>query len=167
MQTTVNKPLNKFTKQQLLAHIDALEAKVENQPILPAVPVESPFKYRVTIAMGIAIPLLSLTLSKMGGTLLNTNLILAMMAFGLMTAVLAVSLPHLAWSISDITRSDRRSAWCLAVALDLSLVLCELVGVYASEAGLGGYATVMLFSVVAGSAVLNCWAFLKSHTTAK
>jgi hypothetical protein len=159
MSVTVERPLHKCTKAQLLAHVDALEAKLGDKP---PVPIESPFKYRVTIAMGVAIPLLSLSLSKMGGTLLNSNFTLATLAFGLMTAVLAVSLPHLAWSIADITKSDRRSSWCLAVALDLSLVLCELIGVYAPESGLSVITLLMLIAVVIGSAILNCWAFLKA-----
>lgn len=116
-------------------------------------------KSRITIAIGCGIPLLSLAMSKIGGTLLPTHLLLGLFAFGLMIAVLVVSLPHLAWSIADITKSDKKSSWFLAVALDLSLVLCELVHVYASESGLNVIIYLVMATVAIASMILNCWAF--------
>jgi hypothetical protein len=46
---------------------------------------------------------------------------------------------HLAWAVGDITRSGRRASWSLAVALDLSLVMCELCHVYAFLSCPGGH----------------------------
>src|SRR4051794_19996905 len=85
------------------------------------------FRLWMTVALGVGIPCLSLAMSKLAGTLAAGGLLaLAAFALGLMVAVLAVSLPHLAWSVANVTRSGRRASWSLAVALDLSLVLCEL-----------------------------------------
>ena len=40
-----------------------------------------------------------------------------------------MSLSHLAWAFRDITQSAWWQSWCLATAIDLSLVLGELAGV--------------------------------------
>jgi hypothetical protein len=52
-----------------------------------------------------------------------------------MNCVLVVSLSHLAWAVSDITRSPWWACWLLAVAFDLCLVLGELCHVAAEDAG--------------------------------
>jgi hypothetical protein len=79
-------------------------------------------------------------------------------ALGLCCSVLAVSLSHLAWAVRDITRSAWWQAWCLAAAIDLSLVLGELAGVAGFELWV---VPVVMVSVTVVSAVLNCWAFLR------
>jgi hypothetical protein len=77
---------------------------------------------------------------------------------GLCCTVLAVSLSHLAWAIKDITRSAKWQAWCLGVAVDVSLVVCEL----ACIAGAGWWLIqAVMLAVTVSSAVLNCWAFLR------
>jgi hypothetical protein len=73
-------------------------------------------------------------------------------------AVLAVSLSHLAWAIQDITRSAVWQAFCLAGAIDLSMVLCELARVAGFELWV---VPVLMGAVTVASAGLNCWAFLR------
>lgn len=119
------------------------------------------FRLYMTVALGVGIPCLSLAMSKLAGTLAAGGaLLLATFALGLMVAVLAVSLPHLAWSVGNITRSGRRASWSLAIALDLSLVLCELVHVYADALGLAWVAYAVMTAVALASMALNVWAFL-------
>jgi hypothetical protein len=116
----------------------------------------------LTLTMGVFIPLFSLTLSHIGGTLVSHSgmaLLLGLFAFSLMACVLAVSLSHLAWAVQDITRSPRWAAWFLAVSFDLALVLGELCHVAASEAGVGTIVTILMIAVCLLSMFLNCWAF--------
>jgi hypothetical protein len=113
----------------------------------------------ITMGMGAGIPCLSLALSSIGGRLAaEGHHALGGGALVLCCSVLAVSLSHLAWAIRDITRSAWWQSWCLAAAVDLSLVLGEL-------AGIAGYASwvvaAVMVSVTLCSAVLNCWAFLR------
>lgn len=127
----------------------------------PAVPKPSKFKISLTITLGTAIPLLSLALSSVAGTLASKgHFALSGFAFFLMAAVLSVSLPHLAHAIGEITNSPKLASWALAIALDLSLVLCELVSTWASDSGVGGITITVTASVCVISQVLNCWAFL-------
>jgi hypothetical protein len=113
----------------------------------------------ITVGMGCGIPCLSLARSSIGGRLwVDGHCVLGTGALVLCSAVLAVSLSHLAWAVEDITRSHRWQSWCLALAVDCSLVLGEL-------AGIAGYASwvvaAVMVSVTLCSAVLNCWAFLR------
>jgi hypothetical protein len=109
--------------------------------------------------MGCGIPLLSLGLSSSGGRLLEQSHIgLGVSALVLCCSVLAVSLSHLAWAIRDITRSYLWQAWCLAVAVDVAVVLCELCQVAGLELWVG---PVLMGALTAASAGLNCWAFLR------
>jgi hypothetical protein len=113
------------------------------------------------VGLGCGIPGLSLSLLSIGGRLLEQGYHgLGGAALALCCSVLAVSLSHLAWAIADITGSARWQAWCLAVAVDLSLVLGELARVE----GFGLWvAPVVVGSVTVISAVLNCWAFLRAE----
>lgn len=113
----------------------------------------------LTVALGCGIPGLSLALSSVGGRLMSQGHVgLGVGAMALCCTVLAVSLSHLAWAVKDITRSARWQSWCLAVAIDLSLVLCELAGV----AGFTLWVVpVVMAAVTMSSAALNCWAFLR------
>jgi hypothetical protein len=124
----------------------------------------SRYKLGLTVALGVAIPVLSLSMSKVSGTLLGTGHY-ALAAFGAFigTAVLAVSLSHLAWAIRDVTGSGLRASWALAVALDLSLVLAELVHVTAAEVGLNAVCWCVVAVVALFSMILNVHAFLH-HT---
>jgi hypothetical protein len=115
----------------------------------------------LTVALGVFIPLMSLCLSKIAGTLAGSGFYaLAVFASGIGVAVLAVSLSHLAWAVRDVTGSGPRASWALAVALDLSLVLCELVHVSAAAAGLDAVCWCVVVVVAVFSMVLNCHAFL-------
>src|SRR3984885_1571586 len=126
-----------------------------------AMPARSVSRARrwITVGMGCGIPCLSLALSSIGGRLcMGGRLLLGGSALGLCCAVLAVSLSHLAWAVRDITGSARWQSWCLAGAIDLSLVLGELAAV----AGFSLWVVpVVMVAVTAVSAVLNCWAFLR------
>ena len=112
----------------------------------------------ITVGAGCGMPVLSLALSSIGGRLLcDGSYVLGTAMLGLCCTVLAVSLSHLAWAIGDITRSKAWQSWCLAIACDLSLVLCELCGV----CGFSHWAVPCVMSAVTlSSALLNCWAFL-------
>lgn len=122
-------------------------------------------RFGLTLVMS-ALPGLSLVLSSTAGALLlagtHTAYALATIFFALTACVLAISLPHLAWAIEDITRSDSRSATILAVAFDASIVALELL----ATAGHGTVTTeVTMFFLAALSAVLNAWAFLRKPTS--
>lgn len=117
-------------------------------------------KTALTLAMGTGIPLLSLGLSNVAGTLLQSgHWALAAMAGLLTVSVLVVSLPHIAWSVRDITGTDRRASWALAVAVDMALVLCELVHVV-GVSPLLVVTTAIMVATTGASMLLNCWAFL-------
>jgi hypothetical protein len=119
-------------------------------------------KAGLTLAMGCGIPLGSLALSTVAGTLARAgHPVLATGATGLTACVLAVSLSHLAWAIRDITSSPRWASWALAIAFDLALVLGESVHVYAADADLGALVTALMVAVCGLSMVLNCWAFFR------
>lgn len=128
----------------------------------PAVhPWAANFKLGMTIALGVGIPLLSLAMSKLAGTLAaNGQFALAGFAFALMVSVLGVSLNHLAWAIANITRSPWEASWALAVALDLSLVCCETIHVYADQLSLAWVCYAVISCVALTSMALNVWAFL-------
>lgn len=113
----------------------------------------------LTLTMGVVIPIFSLALSKIAGTLAETHPALAVFAFLLMGCVLSVSLSHLAWAIEDITKSHRQASWALAISFDLALVLGELCHVFA-DASCSGVISAMMSAVCLLSMFLNCWAFL-------
>jgi hypothetical protein len=112
----------------------------------------------ITVGVGCGIPLQALALSSIGGRLMMEGQVgLGAAALGLCCSVLAVSLSRLAWAVQDITGSRRWQSWCLAAAIDLSLVLGELCGV----AGFSLWCVpVVMVAVTLASACLNCWAFL-------
>lgn len=113
----------------------------------------------LTVGLGCGIPGLSLALSTTGGRLLvEGKWQLGSAALGLCGTVLAVSLSHLAWAIRDITRSEPWQAWCLATAIDLAVVLCELSRVAGFDLWV---VPVLMGCVTVASAGLNCWAFLR------
>lgn len=160
--------LSTLKKVELLALIEEKEQQLAalQQPVAPPAPskTDTYFKVFMTIGLGCGIPLLSLALSKISGTLATHNLFaLSLFAFGLMVSVLAVSLPHLAWAVSNITKSGKRASWSLAVALDLSIVLCEFCHVWAENCELHSLLMAVMGFVVVASMLLNCWAFFKSH----
>lgn len=116
----------------------------------------------LTVTMGVAIPLLSLALTTVAGTLARKDHPwLALGGLTLCATVLGVSLSHLSWSVSDITKSGKAASWALAVATDLTIVLCESVHVFASDAGIDCLVTAMMVSVTLASMALNVWAFLR------
>jgi hypothetical protein len=119
----------------------------------------APVRRWLTLGMGCGIPCLSLSLSSIGGRLLEQgHAWLGAGALVLCCCVLTVSLSHLAWAIQDIIRSARWQGWALAIAVDLSLVLGELSRVAGFDLWV---VPALMFSVTVASAVLNCWAFLR------
>ncbi len=122
-------------------------------------------KLAFIVTMSAFLPALSLFLSHKGGTLLaqstaivSTTSALALLSFALCTFVLAISLPHLAWSVEDITKTTTIPSWILAIAFDLSIVACELL----ATAGHGDTTTkVVMWALATLSALLNCWAFIR------
>jgi hypothetical protein len=115
----------------------------------------------MTVALGVGIPLLSLALSKIGGTLAGAGFYgMAAFAFLLMAAVLGVSLSHLAAAIGSVTRSPLWASWALAVTLDLTLVLCELIHVSGHGLGLELVCGCAMVAVAIASMGLNVFAFL-------
>lgn len=118
------------------------------------------FKTGITIALGIAIPAMSLTLSHIAGTLASENsYALAIFSALCGISVLIVSLSHLAQAIRDITRAYPWQAWMLAITLDLSIVNCELIGVWSSTTL---WTIGLMFVVGLFSMALNCYAFLNT-----
>jgi hypothetical protein len=117
------------------------------------------WRSRITMGIGVGIPCLSLSLSSIGGRLLQEgHWALGAGSLVLCCSVLAVSLSHLAWAIRDITRSSWWQSWCLAAAVDLSLILGELASVSGFDLWV---VPVVMIAVTAVSAVLNCWAFMR------
>lgn len=125
--------------------------------VKPVVPMPT-YKRWVTVAMGCGIPTLSLSLSSIGGALIENRLpYLGAGALALTCGVLAVSLSHLAAAIRDITKSAVWQAWALAVVIDCSLVVCELTRV----AGFASWVVpAVMIGVTAFSMLLSCHAFL-------
>jgi hypothetical protein len=151
--------LAKARKADLLALLG--NARPDEAVTAPTSRLADQFRLGMTVALGVGIPLLSLAMSKLAGTLASHHyLALAGFALALMLAVLGVSLSHLAWAVGDITRSSRRASWSLAIALDLSLVLCESVHVYTAELGLAWVCYAVMTAVAVASMALNVYAFL-------
>jgi hypothetical protein len=120
------------------------------------------FRAGMTVGMGCGIPLLSLSLSTISGTLARSGHGVLSGAAALLTvSVLSVSLSHLAWAVRDITGSPRWASWALAIAFDVALVLGESTRVHASDAGLEQLVTAVMVAVCGLSMVLNCWAFFR------
>ncbi len=142
-----------------MAHLEEQIAHLEGRPEGKNA---ATFKFGVTVAIGIFIPLLSLAMSYLAGKLAGAGYWeLAGFAAGVGGSVLAVSLNHLAWAIEDITRSEFPWNWLLAIALDSSLVLGELCHVYAPPTlGLGVVCWVVMVAVCGFSMALNVFAFL-------
>lgn len=143
---------------------EAPKPKKKRKAKARSAPDGSRYKLALTVALGIFIPVMSLATSKVAGTLAgHGHYALATFAAGIGLAVLAVSLSHLAWAIRDVTGSGPQASWALAVALDCSLVMCELVHVTAADAGLDTVCWCVVVVVASFSMVLNCHAFL-NHT---
>jgi len=125
----------------------------------PASKTVSRARQVITVTLGCGIPCLSLALSSIGGRLLaEGHSVLGVAALLLCATVLSVSLSHLAAAIGDITRSQLWQSWCLAGAIDLSLVLGELAGVSGFQCCI---VAIVMVSVTLVSALLNCWAFMR------
>lgn len=139
----------------------AKKAKAKAKPKLATASAMSRARLIITVALGIGIPAFTLAVSNISGKLFGMDSwacwILGTLLVGCTLTVLAVSLEHLAWAIADITRSGARPSWCLAIATDLTLVLCE----FATVSGADSWVIVgVMVMVTITSMVLNCWAFL-------
>src|SRR5688572_26278416 len=81
----------------------------------------------LTVALGTGVPALSLAMSGVAGAMsIAGQGVLSMAAAFLVVCVLAVSLTHVADAIQEVTGSKRWLAWSLAVAVDASLIVCEV-----------------------------------------
>lgn len=123
----------------------------------------------ITIGMGIGIPALSVSFSSMGGTLLaqgGTTMIFGIVLIALCCVILAVSLPHLVSAISDITKSKYSHCVCMAIAIDLGIVILELTLALGMDSIYWSRLFVML-SLTVASMILNCWAFFNHNTKTK
>ncbi|MFO0964636.1 MAG: hypothetical protein U0793_03485 [Gemmataceae bacterium] len=116
----------------------------------------------ITLALGCGIPSLAIALSRMGGCLLASgSWVLGVMALGLCVVTMLVSLQHLAFSVQDITRSSRYASLSMAVAVDASIVLAELVGVFGAVPETETLRACLISVTTCFSMALNCWAFLR------
>jgi hypothetical protein len=148
------------TKAELESQIAELQVRLSRWETSPE--RGGRFRFYMTIALGVGIPLLSLTMSFLAGKMAGGGLYkLAAFASVIGGVVLVVSLTHLATAIAEITGSTLWASWFLAIAVDLSLVLAELVQVYApSDLELGRVSWTVMVSVCAFSMALNVYAFL-------
>src|SRR5689334_4607934 len=110
-----------------LAVVEGLNGQAKRRPVRKPAGRSGRARRWITVGMGCGVACLSLALSSIGGQLVQEGrLYLGGAVLGICCTVLAVSLSHLAWAIRDITRSAVWQSWCLAVAVDVSLVACEL-----------------------------------------
>jgi len=118
----------------------------------------------LTITMGCGIPAVSLYTSHRAGELLTMGAYVGgIMFLAVCLTVLALSLSHLATAIGDITRSNARDSWLLAIALDAGIVVVELTKAMGHDGGF--LATLFLVGITGASMLLNCWAFLNHKAT--
>lgn len=123
----------------------------------------------ITIGMGVGIPALSVSFSSMGGTLLaqgGTTMIFGVILIALCCVILAVSLPHLVSAISDITKSKYSHCVCMAIAIDMGIVILELTLALGMNSIYWSRIFVML-SLTLASMILNCWAFFNHNGKTK
>lgn len=80
----------------------------------------------------------------------------------------ALSLSHLAHGIAIVTHAQPWEAWAMAVGIDLGFVALELSQIATTtdklRAAVARYTRPAIFGTLAGSAVMNAFAFA-SHTT--
>jgi len=119
------------------------------------------FKQRLAVSLGVAIPVFSMCLCHIGGSLVSEVLWVAAF-FGIVAvSVLVLSLSHLAEAVEDTTGARPWQAWLMAVALDCTIVACELCHVFASDEQLWYWSTALMGAAGIFSAVLNVYAFTK------
>ena len=128
------------------------------------------YRRYITVGAGCFIPLLSLSLSHMGGSRVTSESLAEMLCgfglLGLCITVLCVSLGHLSEAVQDITKSTPKASWMMAVAVDLTMVTTELSTTFATNDADSWLRVAVMAAVTVGSMILNCWAFLK-HSAAK
>lgn len=115
----------------------------------------------ISVALGVAIPGMSLTLSHIAGTLAPQTPWLAGLVGACGISVLIVSLSHLAEAIEDSTGSAKWQAWALAITIDVAVIACELTHVFTADASLWFWTTGLMVVVMLFSMALNTYAFLK------
>jgi hypothetical protein len=161
----MNTTVNGHARTEILANLTRKRARRKALTIT-STQVSNLGKY-LTIAMGASVPLLSLSLSSLGGSLLAGGAwSLGLVALLLCVCVLGVSLSHLAWAIGDITKSPAWANWALAIATDTTLVVGELAGVFAADIDVYFLRLGLMVAVTVASQMLNVWAFLAHRPTA-
>lgn len=120
----------------------------------------------LTLVLGCGIPALSLALSRIAGAQFAAGHVnLAAVSAGLVLCVLAVSLSHVAEAIREVTGAERWLSWALAVAIDASLVSCEVTSVTTEVEGV--VCLLVIIGVATVSAALNVYAFKLSQQRRK
>lgn len=151
---TNGRPVNRLTMK-------SLDERLKQVETAPPAQTDSDFAYRLTVAIGIAIPVLSLCMSSITGELVShEHYELGAFTGGVVLCILGVSLTHLAHALEDLTRSPWWLAWPMAIVLDCALVGCELVNTLYPELGLSFACWFVMGIVGIFSALLNCHAFL-------
>lgn len=118
----------------------------------------STFATVMTVALGVFIPAISLTMSSQSANMFAAgNLVLGAAFAGLVFVVLAVSLTHLAEAVEDLTGSNHFISWCTAITFDACLVAFEVA--HKTVAKDDWTVTVMIAVVALISAALNVHAF--------
>lgn len=113
----------------------------------------------LTLVLGVGIPGLTLGLSNLLGKL-HADSAESMLTYGaavVLASVLLVSISHVAHGIQEITRAPTLHAWCMAIAIDASLVVCEATNVMTDMAPRLCWAIIGGVAVI--SASLNVYAF--------
>lgn len=140
---------------------DSLDPRVEaiEKALGRGATPNSAFASVMTVALGLFIPAISLTMSSLAATqFLASDGVrwLGAVFAALVGVVLVVSLSHLAEAIEHLTGSSRLLSWATAITFDACLVAFEV----AHKLGTGGLVVqVMIGAVACISAALNIYAF--------
>lgn len=115
-------------------------------------------KLAAKIVLGVGIPSLVLSMSSLFGTLASERNALAVLPACVGLTMLYVSLSHVADSVARLTGSTTHHAYAMAIALDVGIVTCELVGMTGQAGMIPG---MTLTGCTVTSMLLNVYAFTR------